>query len=102
MNFSIDYDKLGELGGFLANKSHEIDNIYSDIVDVLVAIDDNWKSEDSSVYVYKIVSFVKEIISDNEQITGASKLLTSLSNKYGESDVKWEKDILREDNDRNE
>lgn len=102
MNLSIDYDKLGDLGSFLATKAEEIDKIYSELIDILVAIDENWKSEDSSVYMYKIVNYVKEIIKDNEQIVGTSELLTNLSNKYSEHDVKWEKDILREDNDKYE
>ena len=39
MNFSIDYDKVGDIGKYYIDKGGEIDNIYSDLIDLCLAID---------------------------------------------------------------
>ena len=102
MNFSIDYDKLGDMGKYLIDKSKEIDDLYSELVDICISIDDNWKSEDSSVYLWKMVAFLKEIIKDNDQIVGTGELLNKLSQRYNDADNKWDKDLLREEQEKNE
>ena len=102
MNFSIDYDKLGEIGSYLSIKGEELDRIYGELLDICASIENNWKSEDSSVYMYKMISFIKKLVDENEQIVGTSELLTRLSNKYNEKDVEWEKNIIREDRNKNE
>ena len=62
MNYSVDYEKIGEIGSYLSIKGEELDRVYGELLDICTSIDDNWKSEDSSVYMYKIVSFIKKLV----------------------------------------
>ena len=102
MNFSIDYDKVGDIGKYYIDKGGEIDNIYSDLIDLCLAIDENWKSEDSSVYIGKMIDFLKDIIDDLNEVFETGKLLNNLSVTYSDKDNKWEKDLLREEQEKNE
>jgi hypothetical protein len=102
MNFSVDYEKLGEVGKYLIQKGEEIDNLYSELYNICKSIDENWKSEDSSVYVWKIVNYLNQIIKENEQIINTGNLLNKLSDIYNEEDNNWDKELLREEQKENE
>jgi hypothetical protein len=102
MNFSVDYEKLGEVGKYLIQKYEEIDNLYSELYNICKSIDENWVSEDSSVYVWKMINYLNQAIKENEQIANTGDLLNKISDIYGEEDNKWDKELLREEQNNNE
>jgi hypothetical protein len=102
MNFSIDYEKIGELGNYLLSKSQEIDKLYDELINICKSIDENWESKDSSVYVYKIETFINELAKENEQIVGTGNLLNKIAGVYNDQDNKWNKKLLSEENEINE
>lgn len=97
MKFSVDYEKLNDLGIFIENKSQEIDGIYSEILGLCGEIDENWKSEDSSIYLGKMRDTVTRIREENEILLISGQVLKKLSMIYNEQDNKWVRDIMKKE-----
>ena len=97
MNFRIDYDKVFEIGQFVKEKSEEINTIYLEMIDLCKQINDNWQSEDSSVYLEHMIQYIKEKMNDNEILDKAGTTLCKVSSLYSEQDNKWMKDLLKND-----
>ncbi len=97
MNFRIDYDKVYEIGQFVKEKSEEINTIYLEIIDLCKQINDNWQSEDSSVYLEHMIQYVKAKMKDNEILDKSGTTLCKVSTFYNEQDNKWMKDLLKND-----
>lgn len=102
MKFSVDYEKLNDLGVFIVNKSEEIDDIYSEILELCAQIDENWKSEDSSIYVGNMRDFVTATRQENENLLVSGEVLKKLSSLYSEQDNKWVRDIMKKEQEIDE
>lgn len=102
MKFSVDYEKLKDLGVFIVNKSEEIDDIYSEILELCAQIDENWKSEDSSIYVGNMRDFVTVTRQENENLLVSGEVLKKLSSLYSEQDNKWVRDIMKKEQEIDE
>lgn len=102
MKFSVDYEKLNDLGVFIVNKSEEIDDIYSEILELCAQIDENWKSEDSSIYVGNMRDFVTVTRQENENLLVSGEVLKKLSSLYSEQDNKWVRDIMKKEQEIDE
>ncbi len=102
MKFSVDYEKLKDLGVFIVNKSEEIDDIYSEILELCSQIDENWKSEDSSIYVGNMRDFVTVTRQENENLLVSGEVLKKLSSLYSEQDNKWVRDIMKKEQEIDE
>lgn len=97
MVFKVDYEKVSEIGHYLAEKTTELHSLYFDVVDICKEIDENWRSEDSSVYIYQFISFIENKMRENEKLNIAGRTLKDISSIYSEQDNKWLNDLLRND-----
>lgn len=97
MVFKVDYDKVSEVGHSLAEKTAELHALYFDVAEICNAIDENWRSEDSSVYIYQFVNFIENKMKENENLNTAGRALKDISSIYSEQDNKWLNDLLRSD-----
>lgn len=97
MKFSVDYEKLNDLGIFIENKSQEMDEIYAEILELCAQIDENWNSEDSSVYLGNMRDCVTRIREENEILLISGQVLKKLSMIYNEQDNKWVRDIMKKE-----
>ncbi len=102
MKFSVDYEKLKDLGVFTVNKSEEIDEIYAEILELCGQIDENWKSEDSSIYVGNMRDYVTLTGQENESLLVSGEVLKKLSSLYSEQDNKWVRDIMKKEQEIDE
>lgn len=102
MKFCVDYEKLNDLGVFIVKKSEEIDDIYAEILELCGQIDENWKSEDSSIYVGKMRDFVTLTRQYNENLLVSGEVLKKLSSSYSEQDNKWVRDIMKKEQEIDE
>ena len=96
MKFGIDYDKVFEIGQFVKEKSEEINTIYYEIIDLCKKINDNWQSEDSSVYLEHMIAYTKNKIKDNEVLAKTGTTLCKVSSIYNEQDNKWAKNLVKD------
>ena len=97
MFFKVDYDKMSETSSFLMNKTDELTNLYLEIVDICKSIDENWQSEDSTVYISQLVSFIKDTLKENEKLYNAGIVLKKVSSRYSDQDNKWASDLVKND-----
>lgn len=97
MFFKVDYDKVSETSSILKQKSEELNTLYFEIVDLCKSIDENWQSEDSTVYLAQLLSFLRERIQENEKLNNAGSVLKNVSSRYAEQDAKWEKELIQND-----
>ena len=97
MFFKVDYDKVEETSNVLLKETEELNNLYFDIVNICKSIDDNWQSEDASVYVAQFIKFIRNQMLENYKLNDAGKVLKRTSYRYSEQDNKWMQDLLKED-----
>ncbi len=94
MVFKVDYDKVSEVGHSFLDNSEKLYSLYGDLIEICKEIDENWKSEDSTIYLSHMVSYLKEKIIENERLVETGKALNKVSSRYSEQDDKWVKDLL--------
>ncbi len=97
MYFKIDYDKVSNIGLFLKNKSDELDTLYNDVLDICEKIEENYKSEDSSVYLYRFINYVLLFTEENEYLRKGGYVLAKVSSLYSNQEIKWAKDVMNSD-----
>lgn len=97
MVFKVDYDKVSEVGNSLVTKSDELESLYLELIDICKDIDENWRSEDSSVYVGQMISYVKEKENENTYLYNTGSTLKNISSLYGEQNEKWANDLMNSD-----
>lgn len=97
MYFKVNYDKLGEISKTVTTKTDEINDLYMDIVDICKKINDNWHSEDSSVYISNFVKFLAERIKEDEVLYSTGATLGVVAGRYSEQDAKWKEEVIKSD-----
>lgn len=97
MVFTIDYEKVSEVGNVGAKKTLDINNLYSDIIDICSEINDNWQSKDSSIYMYHFASFLEKKMKENDDLNTTFKALMDISSVYSEQDNKWLRELINTD-----
>lgn len=97
MRFKIDSNKVTELGIFLENKSDELDSLYSDVLKIIDRIDENYRSEDSTVYTSRFEDYTKRIINDNKYLKEGGKVLDRTSLLYDNRENAWAKKVTQTD-----
>lgn len=97
MRFKIDSNKVTELGIFLENKSDELDSMYNDVLKIIDRIDENYRSEDSTVYTSRFEDYTKRIINDNKYLKEGGKVLDRTSLLYDNRENAWAKKVTQTD-----
>lgn len=100
MFFKANYSKMQETSNLLISKTQEINKLYLELIDLCKLVDENWQSEDSSIYILQFMNFIKEKMQENEQMLEVGKVLGSVSSLYMEQDTKWATDIINNDIER--
>ena len=95
MYFKADYDKLSEIARASLNKSNELNELYSDIMKIFEDINNNWISEDSSVYIGQMKKYMKKRVLENDVLFEGAFALNKVAVLYGAQDDKWEQDLKR-------
>lgn len=96
MTFNVDYDKLSELGHYFETKSDELDSLYNDLLGICDKIDENYKSEDSTVYLARFKSNIKNLVQENEDLRLGGQVLNDTSILYGNQELYWAKKVTQE------
>ena len=97
MYFKVDYEKVSEVGHSLATKAEELDSLYFKVIDLCNLINDNWQSEDSTIYLSHFVRFVKDRLNEDSKILEAGNALNRISSRYSEQENKWVDDLIKSD-----
>lgn len=97
MYFKIDYDKVSDTGLFLKNKSEELESLYNDVLDICEKIEENYKSEDSAVYLYQFINYIVKFNYENEYLKKGAYVLAKVSSLYSNQEIKWAKSVLNSD-----
>ena len=95
MVFRVDYDKVSDVGRSLLTKSEDLRSLYYELIDICLEIDENWKSEDSSIYVGHMAAFIQDKIRENEKLYNTGSVLSKVSSLYGDQDKKWADDLMK-------
>ena len=95
MFFKVDYEKVSDIGNSLAVQTEKINTLYHDIVNICKSIDENWRSKDSSIYVYRFVNYIDSKMRENENLNVAGNALKDISSVYSEQDNKWLNELVR-------
>lgn len=97
MVFKVDYDKVSDVGNALLTKSEELNSLYLEIIDLCKDINENWISEDSSIYLGHMTVYLKNKIRENESLYNTGSSLKKVSSLYSDQDNKWVNDLLKSD-----
>jgi hypothetical protein len=97
MVFKVDYEKMSEVGHSFLDKSEELNSLYLDVIEICKEIDENWKSEDSTIYLRHMAAFLVTKIKENERLFETGKVLNKVSSRYGDQNDKWANDLLKSD-----
>lgn len=95
MYFKVDYDKLSDISRASLNKSNELNELYSDVMKIFDDINDNWISEDSSVYIGQMKKYMKNRVLENDALFKGAFTLNKIAILYGAQDDKWEEELKR-------
>lgn len=95
MYFKVDYDKVSEVGNSLVTETEKLNSLYHEVVEICKSIDDNWSSKDSSIYVYRLVSYIESKMKENENLNLAGRALKDISSVYSEQDNKWLNELVQ-------
>ena len=102
MYFKVDYDRLSDIARASLNKSNELNGLYNDILKILDDVNDNWRSEDSSIYIAQMKSYLRERARENEALFKGAFKLNKIAVLYGAQDDKWEQDLKNSELVRNQ
>ena len=97
MRFKIDYNKVSDLGQFLENKSDELDEMYEYILKICDRIDENYRSEESTIYTSKFQGYAKRLIHDNLFLREGGMVLDRTSSLYNNQENAWAKKVMQTD-----
>ena len=100
MYFKIDYDKVSDVGFYLKNKSDELDGLYSDILGICDEIENNYKSEDSTVYLSRFRYNVEKLMKENQDLKKGSDVLRKIYSLYSNQEADWAQSILDSELDK--
>ena len=95
MYFKVDYEKLSDISRASLNKSNELNELYTDIMKIFEDINDNWISEDSSVYIGQMKKFMKDRVTENDALFKGAFALNKIAVLYGAQEDKWEEELKR-------
>ncbi|MBO5376414.1 MAG: hypothetical protein J6A52_06125 [Bacilli bacterium] len=95
MYFKVDYDKVSEVGNSLVLETEKLNSLYMDIVEICQSINENWHSEDSSIYIYRLIDFLNRKVNENENLNVAGRVLKDISFMYSEQDNRWLKELVQ-------
>lgn len=95
MYFKADYDKLSDISRASLNQSNELNDIFADMVKICKEIEENYISEDSSIYMSRMKSYLSDAIKENESLMTGAFSLNKISILYGAQDDKWEEQLMR-------
>ena len=97
MYFCVDYENLSKTGHSFQSKTFELDTLYSDILKICKEIDENWKTEDSTVYLGRMQKFVSDTLDRNEVLHSCGNTLSKIAFLYNVQDNKWANEIMKSD-----
>lgn len=97
MYFKVDNQKVSELSQFLIQKSDELDGIYNDFLDICDKVEENYQSEDSTVYLQKYRNYVNSFKIENEDLRYGGQVLNKTVSLYTEQEDNWAKSIMQDD-----
>ena len=94
--FNVDHEKLFEISSFLNEKSEELDTLYNELLDICDKIEENYKSEDSSIYLSRFRKNINTFINENEVLKDGGQVLKKVSSLYGNQEEKWANKVKQE------
>lgn len=95
MYFKANYDRLSDMSRASLNKSNELNELYTDIMKIFDDINENWISEDSSVYIGQMKKYMKDRVRENDSLFKGAFALNKIAVLYGAQDDKWEEELKR-------
>ena len=97
MYFKINQDKVSEVGHIFQEKSDELDNLYCDILALCNDIEENYKSEDSTIYISKFKNYIKDFVIENQDLRAGGQLLDKTSAMYNNQEISWANTVNQSD-----
>ncbi len=97
MYFKIDCNKVSDMGLFLKNKSDQLDSLYNDILNICNEIEENYVSEDSTVYMAKFRKYIKIFLMENDNLRSGAYVLGKTASLYSNQEIEWYKKVLQSD-----
>lgn len=95
MFFKVDYDKVSEVGNSLVVETERLNSLYSDLVEICNSINENWHSEDSHIYIRRLINYLNVKSKENENLNVAGHALKDISYIYSEQDNKWLNELVQ-------
>ena len=97
MYFKINCEKVSEVGNSLKSKSEELDTLYNDVLKLCDQIEENYRSEDSTIYLNRFRGYVYYFLNENQKVYLGGKYLSKTSSSYSEQEEKWAKSIIQDE-----
>ena len=99
IEFLIDSEKTDAFSNFLKNKSRELDCLYKDVLQLCDRIEDNYKSEDSSIFLGRFRKNINTFVKENEDLYEGGNVIDKTNALYNQQEDKWAKEVTQLDID---
>ena len=95
MYFKADYDKLSDISRASLNQCNELNDIFADMIQICKDVEANWVSQDSSIYLDRMKSYLEDAVKENDSLLKGAFCLNKVAILYGAQDDKWEEELLK-------
>ena len=96
MDFSVNYEKLQEIGEYIATKAEEIDTTLGEMKNITKEIKEAWNGVDSNIFINKMEKRIENTKLNNEKIKKMSAIIGTINNNYKDKDLEWHNKIKNE------
>ena len=100
IDFEIDNEKVLDLASFFICLSEEINNLYSDLLQLCDRVEENYISEDSSIFLDKFRNCINRFAYENEALYDGGKTLDKTNALYSQKEDKWVKEVTKLEEDK--
>ena len=97
VDFKFETEKNVEFSKFLKSKNEELNSIYNSLFDLCNKIEENYKSQDSSVFLDGFRTEIESMVSENEDLNESGAVLDKTRALYTGQEEKWEKKVKQFD-----
>lgn len=97
MYFKVDSNRVSDVSQFLLQKSDELDGLYNDLLNICNQVEENYQSEDSTIYILKFRNYIKSFVRENEDLRYGGHVLNKTVSLYNNQEDGWAKSIIQDD-----
>lgn len=95
MYFKADYDKLSEISRSALTECNNLNDAIADMIQICRDIEENWISEDSSIYIGRMKTYLYDAALEQDSLLQGAFTLNKIAVKYGAQDDKFESMVKR-------